>query len=115
MIEPNLLGLSVGKQCALLSISRSSFYYMPKGETAMNLMLMRLIDVFRGMEVMLIMTGGGPGRSTELLSLHIYNRAFETQQLGYASAISVLLIAIVFGISTLILTMANPMKSKADV
>ncbi|MEL6104272.1 MAG: sugar ABC transporter permease [Pseudomonadota bacterium] len=78
-------------------------------------LLMRLIDVFRGMEVMLIMTGGGPGRSTELLSLHIYNRAFETQQLGYASAISVLLILIVFGISTLILTMANPMKTRSDI
>lgn len=31
-------------QCKLLSISRSSFYYIPKGETAMNLMLMRQID-----------------------------------------------------------------------
>ena len=44
MIEPNLPGLSVGKQCALLSISRSSFYYEPKGETEMNLGLMRVID-----------------------------------------------------------------------
>ena len=44
MIEPGLPNLSVGKQCALLSISRSSFYYEPKGETAMNLDLMRLID-----------------------------------------------------------------------
>ena len=44
MIEPNLPGLSVGKQCKLLSISRSSFYYEPKGETEMNLDLMRLID-----------------------------------------------------------------------
>ena len=44
MIEPNLPGLSVGKQCALLSISRSSFYYEPKGETEMNLDLMRVID-----------------------------------------------------------------------
>ncbi len=78
-------------------------------------LLMRLIDVFRGLEVMLIMTGGGPGRATELLSLHIYNRAFDTQQLGYASAISVLLIVIVFGISAMILTMANPMRSKSDV
>jgi hypothetical protein len=33
MIEPNLPGLSVGKQCALLSIARSSFYYEPKGES----------------------------------------------------------------------------------
>lgn len=44
MIEPNLPGLPVGKQCELLSISRSSFYYVPKGETEMNLELMRLID-----------------------------------------------------------------------
>jgi len=36
--------LSGGKQCALLSISRSSFYYEPKGESDQNLDLMRLID-----------------------------------------------------------------------
>ncbi|SEG21365.1 HTH-like domain-containing protein, partial [Jhaorihella thermophila] len=36
--------LSIGKQCKLLSISRSSFYYQPKGETALNLTLMRQID-----------------------------------------------------------------------
>jgi len=44
MIEPGHAGLSVGKQCALLSISRSSFYYTPKGESEMNLALMRRID-----------------------------------------------------------------------
>ena len=78
-------------------------------------LLMRIIDVFRGLEVMLIMTGGGPGRSTELLSLHIYNRAFETQQLGYASAISVLLIFVVLGLSLAILKFSNPMKTRSDV
>jgi len=78
-------------------------------------LLMRLIDVFRALEVMYIMTGGGPGRTTELLSLHIYNRAFATQQLGYASAISVLLIVIVFLLSLGILTLNNPMRSKSDV
>jgi len=44
MIEPGHRALSVGKQCALLSISRSSFYYTPKGESEMNLALMRRID-----------------------------------------------------------------------
>ena len=78
-------------------------------------LLMRLIDVFRALEVMFIMTGGGPGRSTELLSLHIYNRAFSTQQLGYASAIAVLLIALVTVLSVAILKLGNPMKDKSDV
>ena len=44
MIGPNLPGLSVAKQCALMSISRSSFYYEPKGESEMNRDLMCLID-----------------------------------------------------------------------
>lgn len=66
-------------------------------------LLMRLIDIFRALEVMYIMTGGGPGRATELLSLHIYNRAFDAQLLGYASAIAVLLMAIVSCLSVGIL------------
>jgi len=44
MVEPGHPVLSVGKQCALLSISRSSFYYTPKGVSEMNLTLMRQID-----------------------------------------------------------------------
>lgn len=44
MIERGHPHLSVGRQCALLSISRSSFYYRPVGETERNLDLMRQID-----------------------------------------------------------------------
>ena len=36
--------LSVVRQCELLDIHRSGVYYRPKGETALNLELMRLID-----------------------------------------------------------------------
>ena len=44
MIERNHPKLSVGVQCRLLSISRSSFYYAPQGETALNLDLMLKVD-----------------------------------------------------------------------
>ena len=44
MIEPDHPDLSIGKQCRLLSIARSSFYYSPLGETDTNLTLMRVID-----------------------------------------------------------------------
>ncbi len=44
MIEPDHPALSIGMQCRLLSISRSSFYYEPQGETELNLALMLLID-----------------------------------------------------------------------
>ena len=36
--------LSLSRQCRLLSISRSSFYYVLKGESPENLALMRRID-----------------------------------------------------------------------
>ena len=44
MIERNHPTLSIGAQCRLLSISRSSFYYQPRGESEMNLAIMQLID-----------------------------------------------------------------------
>ena len=44
MIEPKHPRLSIQRQCALVSISRSAFYYQPAGETPLNLALMRLID-----------------------------------------------------------------------
>jgi len=44
VIERTHPKLSVGTQCRLLSISRSSFYHAPQGETALNLDLMLLID-----------------------------------------------------------------------
>ena len=44
MIEPAHTHLSITTQCQLLSISRSGWYYEPKGETALNFKLMRLSD-----------------------------------------------------------------------
>ena len=44
LIEPGQGRLSIVRQCELVSISRSSFYHQPVGETAENLALMRLID-----------------------------------------------------------------------
>ncbi len=44
MIARGHLELSLSRRCRLLSISRSSFYYAPKGESPENLALMRRID-----------------------------------------------------------------------
>jgi putative transposase len=44
VIEPGHQALSIVRQCELLSMSRSGFYYQPVVETAENLALMRLID-----------------------------------------------------------------------
>lgn len=43
-MEPENPGLSITKQCELLQLSRSSWYYEALGESELNLTLMRLID-----------------------------------------------------------------------
>ena len=44
LVEPENPGLSITKQCELLQISRSSWYYEALGESEVNLTLMRLMD-----------------------------------------------------------------------
>ena len=44
MVEPGHCELSIVRQCVLLNISRSSFYYEALGENPFNLLLMRQID-----------------------------------------------------------------------
>ncbi len=44
MIQPDQSRLSIVRQCRLASISRSTFYHVPRGESAENLALMGEID-----------------------------------------------------------------------
>ncbi len=73
-------------------------------------LMMRLIDAFRVLEVIYVLTFGGPGNSTEILALHIYKTAFVGQQMGVAAAVSVLLLVVVAALSWAALRLSNPMK-----
>ncbi len=44
LVEPDHSRLSIVRQCKLLTVNRSSYYYQPTGETPFNLELMRQID-----------------------------------------------------------------------
>lgn len=44
MIHPGHNTISIARQCELVGLARSSYYYQEKGEDAYNLLLMRLID-----------------------------------------------------------------------
>jgi putative transposase len=43
-IEPEHASISVARQCELIGLARSSFYYEPQQESELNLVLMRLLD-----------------------------------------------------------------------
>lgn len=51
-------------------------------------LLLRLIDAFKVLEVILVLTNGGPGLSTEILALRISRTAAEFRELGEAAAMS---------------------------
>ncbi len=63
--------------------------------------LLRLIDAFKVLEVVLVLTNGGPGLSTEILSLRISRTASEFRELGVAAAMSNILLLLL-----LVLTLA---------
>ena len=62
--------------------------------------VIRAIDAFRTFDIVWTLTGGGPGRSTELFSLYAYVHAFLNLDLGRGSAAAIIggLIILVIGV-----------------
>jgi multiple sugar transport system permease protein len=59
-------------------------------------LLLRLTDAFKTFDQVFIMTGGGPGASTELATIFAYKVNFASWNLGYGSAVVALLFFIGF-------------------
>ncbi|HET9660215.1 MAG TPA: sugar ABC transporter permease [Thermomicrobiales bacterium] len=53
-------------------------------------MILRVIGLFNSPDILLILTGGGPGHATETLSLYGFQTAYLRFDFGYAAALSVL-------------------------
>ena len=67
--------------------------------TTFFVVIMLTIQCFKVFDLIYVMTGGGPGRSTNVLVNHIYNAAFVDFKFGYASASALVLFAIVLVIT----------------
>jgi raffinose/stachyose/melibiose transport system permease protein len=67
-------------------------------------------------DVIFVMTGGGPGYATRILPLHMYITAFQNTELGYGSALAVLLAVAGVGLSLFLLwvTGFGKMESQAE-
>lgn len=58
--------------------------------------LLRVLDSFKVVDTVYVMTYGGPGNSTKLMSFFIYEKGLKYFQIGYASAISWIFIIFMF-------------------
>lgn len=64
--------------------------------TTFFVVLMLTIDSFKkSLDLVMVMTEGGPGQATTMLSNFVYNKAFISEQYGTASAAAVILFLIV--------------------
>jgi multiple sugar transport system permease protein len=57
-------------------------------------LLLRTMDLLRVFDQIFILTEGGPGFATEMISLYIYRTAFRFSDFGYAAAMSFVLLAL---------------------
>jgi multiple sugar transport system permease protein len=64
-------------------------------------LLIRTMDAFTTFDSIFILTAGGPGTSTETLSLYVYDTAFRFSQLGYAAAMVFAILLLLVAVSRL--------------
>jgi ABC-type sugar transport system permease subunit len=62
-------------------------------------LIFRTLDAFRIFDLIYALTGGGPGTSTEPISLYTFNVLLQTLRFGYGSALSVIVFAITFALA----------------
>lgn len=74
--------------------------------------LFRAVIAFKVFDEVFLLTSGGPGTSTEVVSFTIFQRYFLQDDAGYGSALSV---SIIFVVSIIIVVALNLNKSKGGV
>jgi multiple sugar transport system permease protein len=63
-------------------------------------LLMRTLDAFRVFDLIYVLTGGGPGGSTETMSIYAYKTMFQQTNFGYGSIVVILMVISVAIIAT---------------
>ena len=75
--------------------------------------LFRTIEAFKSFDLVMGMTGGGPGVQTELISVDLYRIAFLGQfRTGYGSALAYIILIIIIAISNLYIKYLNQSKGE---
>jgi ABC-type sugar transport system permease subunit len=64
-------------------------------------LIFRTLDAFRVFDLIYVLTGGGPGTSTEPVALYTFNALLQNLRFGYGSALSVMIFSITFGLALL--------------
>ena len=74
--------------------------------------LFRGIENFKMFDLVVQLTGGGPGNTTTLTSIDLKREAFEKWRTGYSSAYAIILFVTVFGLASIYVKALNKVKER---
>lgn len=67
--------------------------------TFVTLGILTVTNDLRAFDIVWVMTQGGPGGATEVITSYVYRKAFSSQRFGTASAASILMMAVMIAIT----------------
>jgi len=70
-------------------------------------MLLRTIDSFKTLDLIIPMTNGGPGQQTRLVAVELNKQAFQSFNMGFSSAYAVLLLLISIAMTSVFIHVLN--------
>ena len=70
-------------------------------------LLFRALDAFRVFDVVYVMTAGGPGTATEVVSLYTFSTLLQHLRFGYGSALSMIIFLVTFLLALLYIRAAG--------
>jgi len=74
--------------------------------------LFRGIENFKMFDMVNLLTGGGPGSTTEVASITLKREAFEKWRTGFSSAFAIILFVAVFGLANIYVKALNRIKQR---
>ncbi len=73
-------------------------------------LIFRTMEAFKTFDIAFVMTGGGPGDSTELIAINLYRLAFAQWNTGKASAFAYIVLIMIIAISNIYIKYLNKAK-----
>jgi len=77
--------------------------------------LLRTIDSFKTLDLIYILTRGGPGATTELIAVMLRRKAFEAFELGWSSALAIILLLTAIAFTSIYIYILNQNSKRQGV
>src|SRR5205823_13917772 len=75
--------------------------------------MFRLIDSVKAFPLIFLLTSGGPGTVTEVTNYYAYLLAFDTNEIGYSSAVTIVMLLLVVAVSLGVVWMGRRREAMA--